>query len=152
MTHLGVKNPVWQGAVAASLDPDAQDFINAIVLSPGGVSNPGNMHDQNPATRAAITNVGNNSFTLDLGSIATRPLKASVGQFRSPYSGGNNWFLEYSTDNSNWTQGDTFSTTANGVTEMDAGSVSFRYCRCRYVISFATWNSQAYMGTINNDP
>ena len=148
---LDIHNPGVTAILAPPLSQDELDYLNATVLSPPGVSNPGNMHDENPATRANIVNTGNNSFTLDLGSIATRPLKASVGQFRSPYAGGNTWFLEYSDNNSTWTQGDTFATTGNGVTEMDAGSVSFRYCRCRYQISFATWNSQAYMGTINND-
>lgn len=147
---MDIHNPGITGILAPGFTQDQLDFINATVLGPGGVSNPDNMHDENPATRASIVNVGNNSFTLDLGSIATRPLKASVGQFRSPYSGGNNWFLEYSDDNAIWTQGDTFATTGNGVTEMDAGSVSFRYCRARYVISFATWNVQAYLGTVNN--
>ena len=151
MTPLpGVKNAVWEGAVYASLDPDAQDYINAVVTGPVGVLNEFQMHNEDTTDRASITNTGNNSFTLDLGSIATRPLKAVVGQFRSPYAGGNNWFLEHSTDNSNWTQAATFATVANGLTLMDGGTPSFRYCRCRYVISFATWNSQAYMGTTNS--
>lgn len=148
---LDIHSPGFLGVLPPPPTQDELDFLNATVTGPGGVTNPDNMHDENPATRCNIVNTGNNSFTLDLGSIASRPLKASVGQFRSPYAAGNNWFLEYSDNNSTWTQGDTFSTTANGVTEMDAGTVSFRYCRCRYVISCATWNSQAYMGTINND-
>lgn len=151
MTHPGVKNPVWEGAIAQSLFTEEQlDYINATVLSPGGVSNPSQMHDEDPNTRANIVNTGNNSFTLDLGTIATRTLKAVVAQFRSPYTGGNNWFLEWSTDNSAWTTVDNFATTGNGVTTMDGGTPTFRYCRCRYVISFATWNSQAYMGTTNS--
>lgn len=147
---LNLHNPGLVGVLAPPLTQDELDYLNATVTSPGGVSNPANMHDENPATRASIINTGNNSFTLDLGSIATRPLKAVVAQFRSPYTGGNNWFLEHSTDNAIWTQAATFATVANGVTLMDGGTPSFRYCRCRYVISFATWNSQAYMGTTNS--
>lgn len=151
MTHLGVKNPVWQGAVFQSLfTQDQLDYLNATVLGPGGVSNPDFMHDEVTTTRSTITNTGNNSFTLDLGSISSRPLTANVGQFRSPYAGGNNWFLEYSDNNSTWTQGDTFATTGNGLNTMDAGTVSFRYCRARYQISFATWNVQASLGTVNS--
>lgn len=152
MTHLGVKNPVWQGAVAQSLlTPEQLDYLNATVLDPSGVSNPDQMHDENPNTRASITNVGNNNFTLDLGSIATRPLKAVIGQFRSPLSGQNWWYLETSNDNSSWTTQDSWTGSSFGGTQLlDAGTLSFRYCRCRSVISFATWNMQAYMGTTNS--
>lgn len=151
--HIGVKNPVWQGAVAQSLfTQDQLDYLNATVLGPPGVSNPSLMHDENIATRASITNTGNNQFILDLGSIAVRPLKAVVGQFRSPYSGGNNWTLDWSATSSTgpWTQVDTFNTVANGITTMDGGTPNFRWCRCKYQISFATWNCQAYMGTTNS--
>ena len=129
---------------------DQKDYLNATVLGPGGVNNPDQMHDENPSTRASITNAGFNSFTLDLGSIASRPLKAVVGQFRSPPQGNVEWFLEYSDDNSIWTQGATTDNSGTGTHLLDAGTVSFRYCRCRSVPDFSTWNMQAYMGTTNS--
>jgi hypothetical protein len=147
---LDIHNPGVTGILAPPLSQDEIDYLNATVLGPGGVSNPDNMHDENPSTRAAITNAGFNSFTLDLGSIATRPLKANVGQFRSPPSNTVTWFLEYSDNNSTWTQGDTINNSGTGLHTMDAGSVSFRYCRCRSVPDVSTWNMQAAMGTTNS--
>jgi len=132
------------------LTQDQKDYLNATVLGPGGVNNPDNMHDENPATRANITGSGFFSFTLDLGSIASRPLKANVGQFRSPPQGDVNWFLEYSDNNSTWTQGDTIENPGGALFTMDAGTVTFRYCRCRSVPDFSTWNMQAAMGTTNS--
>ena len=146
---LDIHSPGFLGVLPPPLTQDELDYLNATVLSPGGVNNPDQMHDENIATRASITNAGFNSFTLDLGSIASRPLKAVVGQFRSPPQGDVNWFLEYSDNNSTWTQGDTIENAGGATFTMDAGTVSFRYCRCRSVPDFATWNMQAYMGTKN---
>jgi hypothetical protein len=146
---LDIHNPGLLGILPPPPTQDQLDYLNATVLSPGGVNNPDSMHDENIATRASITNVGINAFTLDLGSIASRPLFAIVGQFRSPPQGDVNWFLEYSDDNSNWTQADTTENAPLGLYLLDGGTVSFRYCRCRSVPDFATWNMQAYMGTTN---
>ena len=137
-----------QGPIA--VEDFGAEYIAASIIAPTpAISNPDNLHDEDPATVASITNTGNNSWVLDLGSIKERPLKAKVGQFRSPPQGNVEWWLEYSDDNSIWTQGDTTDNAGTGFHLMDAGTVSFRYCRCRSVIDFATWNTQVHMGTTN---
>jgi len=148
---LDIHNPGVTGILAEPLTQAELDFLNATVLGPPGVNNPDRMHDEDFTTRAQISGTGNYTFVLDLGSIDTRPLKAVIAQFRSPLSGQNWWYLETSDDNSSWTTRDSWTGVSYGGTQLlDAGTLSFRYCRCRSVISFATWNMQAYMGTTNS--
>lgn len=146
---LDIHSPGLLGVLPPPLTQDELDYLNATVLGPGGVSNPDSMHDENPATRASLLGSGFFSFTLDLGSIASRPLFAVVGQFRSPPQFTVTWYLEYSDNNSTWTQGDTTNNSGTGTHLLDTGTVSFRYCRCRSVPDTTTWNMQAYMGTKN---
>ena len=129
---LSLFDPGFVGSIPKPTQ-DELDYLNAIVVGHIGVSNPDFMHNEDISNRAVITNTGNNQFILDLQSVAVRPLKAIVGQFRSRYSGGNNWTLDWSADSSSgpWTQVDTFNTTGNGLTLMEGGTPNFRWCRCK---------------------